>query len=106
MKRLLFIGIFFVLIFIGYKISVTPSYETIDIGAALEEAKKTLKSNQAIVVFESKNPFNFYDIFNRIDAISDQDVFGILTKPDSIGVFPLIIGVAGSSGCLLSGRSV
>ena len=32
------------------------------------------------------------------DEISKQKVFGILTKPDEIGVFPVIIGVAGSVG--------
>ena len=98
MKIILYILLILVFIFIGYSISVSPSYESLDITGALNKAKSILKPNQEIVTFESKNPFNFYDIFNRIDEISDQKVFGILTKPDSIGVFPLIIGVAGSSG--------
>ena len=42
--------------------------------------------------------FNFYDIFHRIEEISYQQGYGVLTKPDNIGVFPLIIGVAGSAG--------
>ena len=98
MKRLLLIVLFILLLFLGYKISVTPSYSTVDISIALAKAKKTLKANQTIIVFESKNPFNFYDVFHRIEKISDQKVFGILTKPDNSGIFPIIIGVAGSSG--------
>jgi len=98
MKRLIFIALFFLLLLFGYKISITPSYDTVDISAALELAKKALKPNQTIILFESKNPFNFYDIFNKINDIADQNVFGILTKPDTIGQHPLIIGVAGSDG--------
>ena len=98
MKRLLIIISLAALLSFGYKISVTPSYDTIDIASALEQAKKTLKTNQTIVLFESKNPFNFYDIFNRITDISKQQVFGILTKPDTVGLFPIIIGLAGSDG--------
>ena len=98
MKRILLIVIIIVILILGYSISVTPSYDTLDISAALGEAQTTLKDNQEIVVFNSKNPFSFYDVFHRIDKIADQKVFGILTKPDNIGVFPLIIGVAGSAG--------
>ena len=98
MKKVLFIVFLFAFLFIGYTISVTPSYDSIDISSSLELVQKTLKSNQEIVVIKSKNPFNFYDIFNRIVDISEQDVFGILSKPDSIGKYPLIIGVAGSDG--------
>ena len=98
MKKILFIVFVFVLLFIGYRISVTPSYDTLDISKALERAHRSIKPNQEIVAFESKNPFNFYDIFNRSDDISVQDVFGILSKPDTIGIYPLIIGVAGSAG--------
>lgn len=98
MKRLLFAVSFVVLLFILYSISITPSYNTLDISVALDQAQKTLKPNQEIVLFQSKNPFNFYDIFNRITDIADQNVFGILTKPDTVGKYPLIIGVAGSAG--------
>ena len=98
MKKILLIAILSILIFSGYLISITPSYDTFDISAALEEARSTLKDNQEIVVFDSKNPFNFYDVFHKIDEISDQKVFGILTKPNNSGVFPVIIGVAGSAG--------
>jgi dienelactone hydrolase len=98
MKKLLIIIIVLIVLFIGYSMTVTPSYKSLDITHAIDKTKATLKDNQEIVVFDSKNPFNFYDVFHRIDAISDQKVFGILTKPDEIGVFPVIIGVAGSVG--------
>ena len=98
MKKLLIIIIVLIVLFIGYSITVIPSYNTLDITHAIDEARTTLKDNQEIVVFDSKNPFNFYDVFNRIDNIADQKVYGILTKPDTAGVFPVIIGVAGSVG--------
>ena len=98
MKKALIIVIVLTVLFIGYSITVTPSYTTLDITHAIDEAKVALKDNQEIVVFDSKNPFNFYDVFNRIDNIADQKVYGILTKPDTLGVFPVIIGVAGSAG--------
>ena len=72
MKKILLIVIIIVILITGYSISVTPSYDTLDISAALGKAKATLKDNQEIVVFNSKNPFNFYDVFHRIDKISDQ----------------------------------
>jgi len=98
MKRILLIVIIIVILILGYSISVTPSYDTIDISAALEKARSALKENQEIIVFESKNPFNFYDVFHRMENITDQQVYGILTKPDAVGIFPVIIGVAGSAG--------
>jgi len=98
MKKILLIGIFFILLFAGYLLSITPSYDTLDISEALEKARVTLKDNQEIVIFDSKNPFNFYDVLHRIDQISNQQVFGILTKPDNSGTYPVIIGVAGSAG--------
>ena len=98
MKRILLIVIIIVILILGYSISVTPSYDTIDISAALEKARSALKENQEIIVFESKNPFNFYDVFHKMENITDQQVYGILTKPDAVGIFPVIIGVAGSAG--------
>ena len=98
MKKIIYIIIALVILFVGYSISVTPSYDTLDITHAIEKARSELKENQEIVVFDSKNPFNFYDIFNRIEEISYQQVYGVLTKPDREGVFPLVIGVAGSAG--------
>jgi len=98
MKKILIIIIVLIALLIGYSITVAPSYKTLDITRALDTAKITLKDNQEIVVFDSKNPFNFYDVFHRMDEISDQKVFGILSKPNKSGVFPVIIGVAGSVG--------
>ena len=98
MKRILLIVIIIVILILGYSISVTPSYDTIDISAALEKARSALKENQEIIVFESKNPFNFYDVFHKMENITDQQVYGILTKPDAVDIFPVIIGVAGSAG--------
>ena len=98
MKKILVIVIIIVILILGYSISVTPSYDTIDISAALEKARSALKENQEIIVFDSKNPFNFYDVFHRMENITDQQVYGILTKPDAVGIFPVIIGVAGSAG--------
>ena len=46
MKRILLIVIIIVILILGYSISVTPSYDTIDISAALEKARSTLKENQ------------------------------------------------------------
>ena len=98
MKQIIIIPFILILFFIGYSISVTPKYESIEITSALKKARLELKDNQEIVIFNSKNPFNFYDIFHRINEISDQEVFGILTKPNIVGKCPVIIGVAGSSG--------
>ncbi len=98
MKRILLISIIIVIFILGYSISITPSYETLDISAALEKAQESLKDSQEIVVFDSKNPFNFYDVIHRMENIADQQVYGILTKPDAVGVFPVVIGVAGSAG--------
>ena len=98
MKRILLVVIIIVILILGYSISLTPSYDTIDISATLENARSVLKDNQEIIVFDSKNPFNFYDIFHRMENITDQQVYGILTKPDAVGIFPVIIGVAGSAG--------
>ena len=98
MKKVLIIIIALIVLFMGHSITVTPSYNTLDIAHAIDKAKTTLKDNQEIVVFDSKNPFNFYDVFHQINNIADQPVYGILTKPDSLGVFPVIIGVAGSVG--------
>ena len=67
MKKLLIIIIVLIVLFIGYSITVTPSYKTLDIAHAIDQAKVTLKDNQEIVIFNSKNPFNFYDVFHRMD---------------------------------------
>ena len=97
MKKIYLIVIIIVILIVGYSISLTPSYDTLDISAALEKTRSALKENQEIIVFDSKNPFNFYDVFHKMENITDQQVYGILTKPDAVGIFPVIIGVAGSA---------
>ena len=94
------IGLFFSFIFVAIIIIIVnkPNYSPVNIDQILIDESKNLKENQEIIIFDSKNPFNFYDIFNRIDKISTQKVFGILTKPNDYDNFPIIIGVAGSAG--------
>ena len=82
----------------AYFISLAPNYKSINISETLTIARSTLKENQEIIVFDSKNPFNFHDIFQNMENVADQQVFGILTKPNGEGVFPVIMGVAGSAG--------
>ena len=98
MKKFILLFIILILGTSGYLILITPSYKEIDINNTIDEVMLGLKNNQELIIVNSKNPFNFYDIFERIDEISNQKVYAILTKPDTIGVFPLIIGVAGSAG--------
>ena len=98
MKNILYIIVVIILLYIGYSIFVSPNYRTIDIADHIVKVKSELKNNQELIIFDSKNPFNFYDIFNRLDKISDQRVYGILTQPDRINIHPVIIGVAGSDG--------
>ena len=98
MKKAIYILIVIIMLFVGYSFFITPSYETVNIDTTIRKAYSELNMNQEVVVFDSKNPFNFHDIFNKIDKISNQQVYGILTKPDSIGIFPLVLGVAGSAG--------
>ena len=58
------------------------SYQEVDIEYQLKEIKATLLPNQEVIVFNSKNPFNFNDLLFRIDNISNQKVYGILTYPE------------------------
>ena len=98
MKKLSFLFLFIIVLGGGYTIFKNPSYEIVDITEALEITSLTLKENQEIITFSSKNPFNFYEIIHDLNELPDQEVFGILTLPEKEGVFPLIIGVAGSHG--------
>ena len=97
-KGLLFIGIF--ALFLLYRFVADKSYDTIDISNTIQNVRTQLKSNQELVVLNSKNPFNFYDILNNLDNTSDQEVYGILSIPKTpkSQKMPLIIGVAGSNG--------
>ena len=98
MKKLSFLFLFIIVLGGGYTIFKNPSYEIVDITEALKITSLTLKENQEIITFSSKNPFNFYEIIHNLNELPDQEVFGILTLPEKEGVFPLIIGVAGSHG--------
>ena len=57
-------------------------YDEVDIDPAIKAAVLTLKPNQEIIIFDSKNPFNFHDILNNIDKVSNQEVYGVLTYPE------------------------
>ena len=98
MKKNRFIILLFILLLAVLYIFSSPIYKSVDITSAVRLAHEALMPNQEIIQFESKNPFNFYDIFNRIDKMSSQKVYGVLTKPDRPGKYPLIMGVAGSKG--------
>ena len=98
MKKIILLIVFMFFLACVYFISLAPNYESIDISEALLSVRSTLKNNQEIVVFDSKNPFNFHDIFKNMENVADQEVFGILTKPNGEDVFPVIVGVAGSAG--------
>mgnify|MGYP001288190638 CR=1 FL=1 len=75
------------------------TYDEVDISSALNKAKANLKENQEIIVFDSKNPFNFRDILKDLDKISNQSVYAILTYPSTQKEkYPVVIGVAGSLG--------
>ena len=96
-------GIAFIFIFAAfllYRFIADKSYDTVDISNRLDDIHATLKPNQELVVLDSKNPFNFYDILNNLDNVSNQQVYGILTLPQKPKrhQMPLIIGVAGSYG--------
>ena len=94
MKKIILLIVFAIFFFFVYVISLAPNYESINISNALAEARSMLKDNQEIIVFDSKNPFNFHDIFNGMEDIADQQVFGILTKPNEEDVFSIVMGVA------------
>ena len=98
MKKIILLIILMVFVVFAYFISLAPNYESINISEALSVARSTLKENQEIIVFDSKNPFNFHDIFQNMENVADQQVFGILTKPNEGDIFPVIMGVAGSAG--------
>tara|TARA_B100000029_G_C17482843_1_gene926161 strand:- start:121 stop:1080 length:960 start_codon:yes stop_codon:yes gene_type:complete len=56
-------------------------------------------SDSQEISFESANPFSLKDIIANIDDLEKQTVTGILTIPDKKKKkYPVVIGVAGSSG--------
>ena len=98
MKKIILLIILIMVVVFAYFISLAPNYKSINISETLSVARSTLKENQEIIVFDSKNPFNFHDIFRNMENVADQQVFGILTKPNEGDIFPVIMGVAGSAG--------
>ena len=77
----------------------TTKYDQVDISNALKIVTLELEENQQIIIFDSKNPFNFHDILNNLDGVSNQEVYGLLTYPDvKKDQYPVVIGVAGSLG--------
>ena len=56
-------------------------------------------TNSQEISFESANPFSLKDIITNIDNLEKQTVTGILTIPNKKKKkYPVVIGVAGSSG--------
>ena len=97
-ERILTLFVFFCLVLLYLALSRT-TYNTVDISDTLKKVKSELKSNQELITFKSKNPFNFKDIIKNLDIVSDQDVYGIITYPEvDKAKSPAIIGVAGSLG--------
>ena len=97
-ERILTLFVVFCLVLLYLGLSRT-TYSTVDISDTLKKVKSELKSNQELITFKSKNPFNFKDIIKNLDIVSDQDVYGIITYPEvDKAKYPAIIGVAGSLG--------
>ena len=92
-----FIVLCLVLLYLGLS---RTTYNTINISDELKKARSELKTNQELIVFKSKNPFNFKDIIKNLDIVSEQDVYAIITYPEdnSKERYPAIIGIAGSLG--------
>ena len=87
----------FLLLILSYVFLSTTKYEQVDIGDALSVAMDSLSSNQELIVLNSKNPFNFHDILNNLDGVSDQEVYAIITYPDiKKDQYPVVVGFAGS----------
>ena len=86
-------------LFLSFLFLHKTKYDQVDITEALKIAASEIKENQQIIVFESKNPFNFHDILNNLDNVSIQEVYGVLTYPiEKKEKYPVVMGVAGSLG--------
>ena len=93
--------VFLVLLFLAslYLFLSRTTYDQVDISNALNKAKANLKVNQEIILFDSKNPFNFRDILSDLEKVSDQEVYAVLTYPPTEKeTYPVVVGVAGSLG--------
>ena len=88
---------FFVALFVLF--NYKTSYLEVDISNEIQVVASNLSDNQEIIVFDSKNPFNFNDLLYRYKYTSNQKVYGILTFPkNSKSKNAVIVGVAGSKG--------
>jgi len=97
-EKILSIILFF-LIILSYVFLSTTKYDQIDISGVLATAMDNLSDNQELIVLNSKNPFNFYDILNNLDDVSNQEIYAIITYPDvERDKYPVVIGFAGSLG--------
>jgi len=58
------------------------------------------QSNSERITFVSGNPFGFKNVLTELEKQDTQEVFGILTFPETFDTetYPLIMGVAGSLG--------
>jgi len=95
-KNLLFL---LLIVFVAYIYNYRTTYDEYDNSDIINNISNNLKDNQELLVFESKNPFNFYDIINNLDIVSNQIVYGILTYPEiKKDKYSVVVGVAGSLG--------
>jgi len=92
------LGVIILIIFVSIY-NYQTKYDTYDNKEFIKNVSLSLEENQEIIIFESKNPFNFYDILNNLNNVSSQTVYGIITYPEiKKNKYPIIIGVAGSAG--------
>ncbi len=82
-----------------YLANYKTSYLEVDIADKLRLVESNLSDNQELIVFNSKNPFNFNDLLFRYKYLTNQKVYAVLTFPDSPNPkYSAVIGVAGSKG--------
>ena len=99
LKDRFYIFVVLICLVIGYILLSRTTYDEVDIEDTLNIARTNLDSNQEIIVFDSKNPFNFRDILRDLDKISNQQVYAVITYPEEKkDRYPVVIGVAGSLG--------
>ena len=99
LKDRLYVFLVLIGMVVTYAMLSRTTYDEVDIASALNKAKANLKENQEIIVFDSKNPFNFRDILRDLDIVSDQRVYAVITYPEiKKDRYPVVIGVAGSLG--------
>ena len=99
MKNLLSILIILFICIIAYIYNHRTTYDNFNNEDIINDVKVNLDSNQEIVIFESKNPFNFFDILHDLEKTSNQTVYAIITYPEIIkDKYEVVIGVSGSLG--------